>query len=367
MSLGIARKPAVLALSALLVACGSGGGAPTTLSAATLSGLYLAVAFGGQDHLGESDVGKATADGAGRLSMAMVVNDGDGGPIGPPLTLGYFYTVASDGTTGLSWEGAPGVELMRGGVSADGGCALLATSRPDILPFVQVLLRRGGSYDTASLAGSYRVVFFGTSLSGITFAFTGLAGLDGAGSGAAPDVVRNTTGAITASSVSLTYTVLIDGSATVADLASSESLDGAVVEGGDLAVFGGGITTGQMPATMVLLRAATAASAATFSGSYWIVSLSRDASTGDYRSLTGTLTADGAGALTLVGTSDTEGALVDEPAATAAYSVAADGTLTVNDGATTLVGGVTADGRFAVLGGAVTSGSDPTLAILCRK
>jgi hypothetical protein len=140
-----------------------------------------------------------------------------------------------------------------------------------------------------------------------------------------------------------------------------------VVGGGAAAVWGGSTTSGADPAVAAAVKAATSASVATLQGAYWIVLLERDPTSGEFRSLHGTATANGAGSLTLFSTSNTEGTIAVEPPQPTTYTVAADGTLTVDAGGNGLRGGVSQDGSFAVVGGGTAIGSSPTIVLLCRK
>ena len=145
-----------------------------------------------------------------------------------------------------------------------------------------------------------------------------------------------------------------DGLVTISTAAWT--LWGGAFAGGDLVIVGGATTDTQAPRSFAMVRPSTAASLATFSGTYAIVGLQYEVTSGAYTSLTGTATADGAGSLTVAFTENKEGTITMQPPDTVAYSVAPNGGLTVLTGGESFRGGVSPTGDYAVLGGTTTSG-----------
>jgi hypothetical protein len=371
MALGTARPLALAALTALAACGGSGGGggAPVVVVVGNedFVGTYFAVLKAGREAGGpdaRGATGTLTADGAGNASHTQTIND-SGVVTGPTTTL-YDFAVAADGSLELSLAGTV---FARGGIPAHGDVALLASAAPGAFPGLIVLARRRGLHDETSLAGTYHFVelLFG-SLGGASVAFTGTTTFDGLG-GASTTSTGNSMGLVASGITgSATYTVIGDGTSTYTPAAlGPPTQEGGVVAGGAVALWGGSTNDGQSPVVTVVIRESTGAGLATLEGAYWLVLLERDAGTGEFRSLHGTATADGAGALTLLATSNVEGVLAPEPLQTTTYTVSPIGRLTVDAGGSALVGGVSQDGSFAALGGGTAPGSNPTLAILARK
>jgi hypothetical protein len=359
---------AVLTLTALTACGGSGGGggAPVAvvLGDATFNGDYFAVfKVGGRRTVTESlaTTGILLADGAGAAVHSQLINEG--GSVSGPTTSDYGFDVAADGTIELS---VAATVFMRGGIASDGTCALLGTALPGSLPGILVLARRQGLHDVPSLSGAYHYVGMAFSFLGSSsIATTGSAAFDGAGA-ATMSVTLNGMGMIVGPfSGPATYSVIADGTSTLT-IATSD-LEGGVFAGGQAAIWGGSTTAGPGPEIGVAVKEATSAGLATLQGAYWLVLLERDPVSDDFRSLHGTAMADGAGNLTLLATSNTEGVLAAEPLQTTTYSVGAAGKLAVDAGGSLLVGGVTQDGSFAAIAGGITPGSNPTIAIFRRK
>jgi hypothetical protein len=360
----------VVALSVLAACGGSGGGGGTqplvvALDDATFQGTYFAVLKAGRNTGGAEGVtstGTFSTGGAGIASQTQVSNRN--GVLSGPTTTPYEYDVAVDGSLELR---VIGMAVARGGVAADGACALVASIAPGAFPGVWAFVRRSGFHTPASLSGNYSFVLMQTaSLGGSTATLTGTADFDGAG-GVDLTAQPNFMGTIRPSfTLPLTYTVLGDGTS-VFDPGGLQ-VEGGVSADGVLAVWAGGTDAfDPVPAVAVALRAATSAGPATFRGEYWIVSLARDPASGEFRSLHGTASANGAGSVTLASVANTEGVITSEPPQTTTYTVAANGKFTVDAGGNVLQGGISQDGRYAVLGGGTVAGSEPTILLLLRK
>jgi hypothetical protein len=366
------RPFAFLALAALaaLAACGGsggGGGGPVVVgvSDATFHSTYFAVLAAGGTTSGLHALtsrGTLSANGAGIASHTSTGNDT--GTITGPDTLVSTYDVAADGTLELT---ALSVPFARGGISADGRFALLGSVAPGAVPGFLALARRDGFYDLASLSGAYHLVMFSTDdRTEDSTGVTGLLTFDGAGS-AAGTITANFMGTVGAPGpFSFGYTVAGDGASTLT-FGPAPFFEGGVAAGGLVGIWSGGLEAGSTPIMVAAVKAATSAGLATLQGSYWIVLLERDQGSREFRSIHGSAVANGAGSVTLFSTSNSEGVFVTEAPQTTTYTVAADGTLTVDAGGSGLRGGISQDGSFAVLGGGTLAGSNPTICLLCRK
>lgn len=362
-----ARGFAILALTALGACGGSGGGGSPVVVAigdGTFNGDYFAVFKLGGHMPGpraRGTTGILLADGAGAAVHSQVVNDG--ATVSAPTTTDYSYDVAADGTLALT---VAGTEFLRGGIATDGHCALVGTVLPGAFPGILVLLRRQGFYDDASLSGAYHFVeFLFGALGGRSAAGTGSAVFDGTGGGTVTVTFNSMGGISPVLSGPLTYSVIADG--TSSTTIGSADREGGVAAGGRAAVWGGSTTSGEAPVMSVVVKEATSAGLATLQGAYWMVLLERNPGSDDFRSLSGTATSNGAGSLTLLATSNTEGVIAAEPLQTTTYTVTANGKLTVDAGGSVLVGGVSQDGSFAVVGGGTAAGTNPMIVLLCRK
>lgn len=361
----------------LLGACGGSGGGnggqpvPVVLGNNAFAGTYFALLLtGGLTSSGpamRATTGTLTADGAGHASHTQVANDS--GDVSAPSTFLYDFAVAPDGTLALS-SGA--LVFARGGIAADGRMALLSSTFPGGFPGVFVLLRREGFHEITSLSGDYRVAeYVFAPLSGDSAALVGDGTFDGAGV-ATLTVGANAMGTVLAGrSFPIEYSVIGDGTSSVvfdvSGLAGPPVIEGGVGAGGDVAVWAGSTTDMQSPNLLVALRAPASAGPGTLQGAYWAVLLERDPGSDEFRSLYGTVTADGVGGITLAATSNTEGVLAVEPPQSTTYSVSPGGKLSVDAGGNLLAGGITGDGRYAALGGGLAAGSNPTIVLLCRK
>ena len=127
---------------------------------------------------------------------------------------------------------------------------------------------------------------------------------------------------------------------------------------------GGDVGAAQLYA---LVRESASASEQVLTGAYWIVGLGHGDS---WVSSTGTATFDGAGGADVQWES-TDGAASDAASFEAAYTVAADGGLSLKlgppAGAITLRGGVSPDGRVAVAVGGLDANSGNQMIVLVRK
>jgi hypothetical protein len=359
------RAVLVLALASLLPACGGsggGGGGPPPLTNAALSGTYFAVQFSATATAAPDVVattGTLTADGLGGGTRTHVVNDT--GTISGPITQAFTYAVAGDGVLDLK----PGLLVSaRGGVTADGGAAVLGMLAPDFNPGVYALFRRDGLYSLASLSGAYHMALFTASPStGDADAYVGPVDFDGLGNASFSGILHNHMATITSSTGSFTCSVAGDG-ASIATIGAG-AYPGGVVAGGALGIWGGSTTANHQPALLVVVKAGLSATLATLRGEYWVVLLIRRAPTGGYISGYGEATADGLGGLALTRRLNLEG-MSNAGTEPGTYTVGAGGTLGLALGSVALVGGISDDGRFALAGGELDT-AGPMLYLLVRK
>jgi hypothetical protein len=358
---------------ALLTACGGsgdgGGGGDVVppigvIDDSVFQGDYFTALTAGGHGLGaegRGGTGVMVADGAGVVVHSQTINDS--GVVFGPGTSPYGFDVAADGSLELS---IAATVFARGGISADGRCALLGTVAPGLSPGFLVLHRREGQFANASLSGDYRLVSFQFApVTGASLAFTGLVTFDGGGvmTGSA---TLNSMGALLVGPLPASaYSVVADGTS-VLTLGAAD-VEGGVLSGGAVAVWAGSTTATENPAIHVAVKAGATAGLSTLQGEYWAVAIRRDPVTDDFTSLTGTVTSDGVGGVTLLATANTEGVITVDPPQPTTYLLSATGQLTIDPAGSVLVGGVTQDGSFAAVAGGTSPGSDPILLILCRK
>ena len=199
-----------------------------------------------------------------------------------------------------------------------------------------------------------------------TVAFWGTAQLDGIGSATVP-VEYNSDGVLGGPvTYNPTYSVQADGRLAFDLTGTGYEMEGQVMKGGDLAVINGSSAGGFSPTVIVMIREGAGLDSSALQGTYFAVGLDLDVSTSKYRSVTGTLVADGAGNGMLDVVENVEGIVSAAPEENVFYGVASDGSLTMLAGGTSYEGGVTASGQVAVLAGGKTMGSDPRILILVK-
>lgn len=165
------------------------------------------------------------------------------------------------------------------------------------------------------------------------------------------------------------YAIQPDGSMTLDVF--SETYRGQVTPDGALAVLGGSSRPGSTPQLVLLLKAATAATNATFSGTYCTVCYSYDHIQMIFRGGVGTITSNGAGdTVARIRNNDGSGLAAPQTSSTD-YTVAADGRLDLGvdpqSGDGFLRGAISADGAYAILWGGSQDGSSPQIYFLFRE
>jgi cysteine-rich repeat protein len=338
--------------------------------AALFNGTYFYQAFAGNFPVpaGYSWWGDLTADGVSEITGGTLgSNDGVGGISSGPVPA-LSYTV--DAARRMTWP-VGGPFNVQGGIATDGSVATLSSIGALGWPGLSILVRRGGTFDQASLNDTYHLNGFCSNLSADA-SYWGTVTFDGLG-GASGTLSANNNGFVTPVPAVLppqTYTVAADGTTTYA-FSAPIATEGGILLGGDLVVLTGSTVAG--PACLfVLIRQSTAASASTLSGNYHIGAFFANvgAPPPSFSSFTGTGSSDGASTLTtnVGGTINVDGVVTSWPPLVTndAYTVSADGTLTLTTAGTTLVGSVSPTGDYAVLSGGTTAGSLPQLWFLVR-
>ena len=196
---------------------------------------------------------------------------------------------------------------------------------------VSCTLNRNGF--TGFVSGPYRY----TDISSID-ASSGPVVYDGAGSYSG-GYVLNTSGVISSGSISGSYTAAVGGAVTVHGYTGEVSADGNTIVSANL-------QAGDAPSVDVEIKQGqTNFTNADFSGIYQVVSITSSGDSGS--SLT--LTADGAGSYSGSLVQNNAG-VITSSAVSGAYSVAADGSLTITPASgSPLSGGISADGKTLVL------------------
>lgn len=355
-----------LSLAALMVvllgsgSCGGGGGG--TLGAQTFSGTYWVVLFTAEGNPVdvESVWGTATADGVSAITFNPIGGNSNQTVTTTVPSFAQEYTVDPDGTLRFLLGAT---EVTRGGVTSDGACAVLSNVFPVGSPQCIVLVRKGGAFSAASLTGIFNVLAVGSASPPATLwaevDFDGVSMFMGSGN-------TNQGGAVGGGPFNDTFTVAGDGASTIDIFGETQS--GGLVAGATFGIAGGGTTNGDDPLMSFLVRGGTGLNDSALSGEYWVTGIESDPGTA-FTSFSGTISANGAGALSIAATQFDE-ISVSPLAGAATYSVAADGILTVNRTGLPLEnirGAVSPDGRFAVMVGGSENGSRPILMVLCRK
>jgi hypothetical protein len=353
---------------ALLAACGGGGGSTPSPTASAFNGTYSWHAWSGNvaGPVATAEWGSLTTDGFG--AMGGMYHRNVGGVITGPLALTQLNAVL-DATNMLSFDGAG---ALVGGLASDGSAALLAVAAPGNHPGIALLLRQAGDFEPSDLSGDYHLCGWSLVAGNDVALFSGSVTFDGAGNATALSFGVNNNGVVTAPAAPVpggTYAPGTGGE--VIWTTPSETLSGSVSVDGELVVFSGatGAIGGQE--LFVLIKKATTASNATFSGRYHDCALTALGPPSAFRYATSNRRsdADGAGTVTTVegGQFNFDGALAPISGTnTSTYLIAADGAMTANGGGVSVLrGGISQSGRYVVLAGDSVAGR-PLLQLLIR-
>jgi hypothetical protein len=348
-----------------LPACGggSGGGGGQTISDATFTGSYVSVTLIGSaaNARSESRWGRFDSAGAGMVIPTIATNVNlvfTAAAVMPALA----YTV--DGNAIMTLPGETGA------ITADGAAAVLTSNVAATNPSMRFLLKTSGAYTQASFTGLFHVAGLAGSGSGTagqaiyTTSAQGYFFADGVNTLTAPaNATTNTNGILQApATVDMSaYTVAANGDLSLPILGFP--MEGGLSPSGNFALLGG---SGVLPFAAAMIKVAAGANNATFSGSYLAVGISSDPTSGGaWLSFVGTVTADGAGVMNYIATTENAEGVISNPAAPDTYAVTADGTFTTSAGAR--AGAISQDGRYAMLGGETTATSPPTLFLFVRQ
>ncbi len=359
----------VLCLTLLLgtlPACGGssgGGGGGPTISDATFTGSYVSVVMIGSlaNTRSETRWGRFDSAGAGMVIPTIATNVNS---VFTPAAVmpALAYTVNGNAIMTLPGE--------TGAITADGAAAVLTSNVALSNPSMRFLLKTSGVYTNASFTGSFHVGSLGgfNGASGQSLSTTtaqGYYSADGVNMlTAAANIFDNNNGVIGAAAFpgATPYAVAANGdiSLTLFNLA----MNGGLSPSGNFVLLGGSGNNIPFPAAMI--KVAAGANNLTFNGSYLAVGISSDPTSGGaWLSFVGTVTANGAGAMNYIATTENAEGVVTNPAAPDTYAVGADGTFTTSGGAR--IGAISQDGRFAMLCGETTGMSPPTFFLFVRQ
>ncbi len=349
----------VLGLTAAACGGGGGGGAPAA-DASLLSGDYFVCFFSGEDGVtdtGFAGWGVATADGAGGLAGSIMQNQAT--VVSVSLPLPGAYTVAADRETTLTLPGPSG---YAGWTNSAGTLALSGRISAGQPPASLALVKLGSGFSDASLSGDYHFAALSINASGDAVSVWGTATFDGAGN-ISFSTTSNNEGTVSTPPPSVlpgTYAVAADGQVTMSF--PGGDLEGCLTPDGQLLLGAGGVVNGQEPFLFLFTPKSGSASNATLSGTYQLVGIERES--GGFTSLTGSAEANGSGSITASFTRNSDGFISISGPDVVPYSVAADGTLTV-DGA--LTGGVAPGGAYGLIAGPTTGTDGPRMFVLMRR
>lgn len=277
----------------------------------------------------------------------------------------YSTTLGMDGSLTLF----DGVTLRAvGWVDPSEDVALLGSVNPGDTPLFDVLVRAWPDTATAtnaSLVGNFHFGAMGGSGLALTIVASGTS--DGAGTFTfATGGNRNFDGDVDSDTGdSGPYSVAANGTTTIGPAVAR--LSGGLSPDGEFVVVSGVTTPGESPRLYVLVKEATTASDATLTGIYRVVGFAHDFTTPSVRSVTGTMTANGAGAATIEWTINESGTISTEAAVAATYVVSTDGSVELTVQGTVLVGGVSQDGNRGFVGGGTVQDSEPMILLFVRQ
>lgn len=366
---------ALLAVSLLAtLACGGGGGdggndgevePPPPLS--IYDGSHGFTSFQGSTDpvLTHADRwGRLASDGAGALLGDYGYNDSSSVD---SASQDYTYETGADRQLRLANGGE---EFVRGRVVASGRLAALGYSLSGYNPGLWLTLRRGSGQSDADLVGVYHGCALGFIVSlnkpegrAGTYTFNG----DGTWSSSYRANVDGMIHGPTNYAAGL-YSVGSVGS-TALSFDTSFTERGQLLEDGDVLTVAGGIDEGNTLLFHTFVRAGSGMTDATLSGTYALIGMTYDFSTGvlDWAGLSGNLTANGAGAWTATLRRNVSGVISSSFTETGAYTLSPAGQLFVTraDGSN-YEGGLSPDGTFAVFGGGISNGSRPAMFYLVK-
>lgn len=354
-----------LGIAALLVpACSDDDSDPVPpppVDNSLVAGIHFIIQFWGETagHTDTSSTGTVDMDGAGTATLTTTDNS-DGTIIGPNVSAAP-YTARTNGSLKIT---PPGTTFSGGFDSLAELSVLTSISAGDPPLFMMTVRRNGTVLSDASMNGTYFAVVFAVDPGGPSHrSETGTATFDGAGAITASSFTTNEEGTISGpAGGAATYTVGANGTMSVT--IGTDVYEGGLLDGGNVAVLASTSATSD-PAIMILVKKAGTLSDADLDGAYWIATLGWKPGVNRHDTEVGSGTFNGAGNVTVTLTDNEEGVISTGGGGAATYSIAADGTLTLNTG-DTFTGGVLLGGQIAI--GATTSGgSDPEIFVAIKK
>lgn len=225
--------------------------------------------------------------------------------------------------------------------------------------------------DNSLFAGSYFASVFGGSMTvavqyAATLAGPWTANGDGTGSLGFTLLNRNTSLLGLPPPVAATNLVAADGTFTAT--IGTDTYVGGVRAAGDVLALAN-VTAGDEPAMLLALRSDGVFSTASLVGTYHLGALSHSGGA-QVVSVVGQVSFDGLGSMTATGPAasvNANGVVGSAVFASATYSVAADGRMTLSGVGGSFTGAVLAGGDLALLAGSTSSGQAPSQAILIRS
>ena len=316
--------------------------------------------------------GTLITEGGGVHTGGEVWTNDQGAVSGPttPLTTKHYITEDRQ----FLWGSLNSPSLV-GRITADGSLGILGSVKVGVSPTLTIVGRvEGGPYDEASLSGIYHAgaVFGDGATRGAIWGTTEFDGTGGADSVSDYNVEGSLFGLPPGSD---TYTVSTDGRVTYGLTDSDLSLEGQILQGGDLVILAGGAATPEFPVVVVLVRATSGADLSTFSGNYAFAAMLKGNPGWDAN--TGTAQSYGDGNATVLDLLGHDGDVTwdDWPESPFAlpYTVSSDGILeayvdgsVVGGGGMDTQGAVTDGGEFAFFSGSRAPGERPMLWFLLR-
>ena len=256
----------------LLTACGGGGGGeavsgaapgpapaptpaplpapppPRPTGAGMLTGDYHTILFdagNGDGGPAYSDLGSASADGAGNLARVLRLRNQGGLVDSATFRWDATYDVSLDRRLRIESGGLfTGVE-ERGRISQDGHVAVLNNTGRGFSPSLTILLQKTTGNSNASLVGPYHIGA-GIVSRGVPTTISGRLDFDGVGSFTGTLDARIDGTPTPMGSVSGVYLVSDDGSLQIV-FRGGDTIEGAILPGGRLLVAGGPTNAGGTP------------------------------------------------------------------------------------------------------------------------
>ena len=337
------------------------------------------------DVANESSVGTASLDGAGGYTASDTKNVVDPSTSAQSITSqtgSGAYNLGSNGSITLT--DSSGMIVGSGSISADSSAIVLASIASGNVPSITagVTPLSGGS--DVSLNGTYLFSVYDDN--GVTNGFPNDEGdiitgtLDGAGNYTASEVKNawqtdTNTQSLSSANLSGTYSVSGSGTFTLKDASNNVIATGYVGIGG-IGIIIGETTPGQIPQIGAAVKLDQGGTNADLNGTYVVTTYDNNGTlNGDVAnegSLV-TLSFDGKGSFSGSETHNVWDTSKNKQSVTnssrsGSYSVASDGTLTIEDSGGTIIatGGVAVGGDMIVIGD-VESGSTPTIGVGVRQ